>query len=380
VAKPVKIVWFRHPDEHRNDLLRFGLMRLARARDIDYLELTLGECVDYGFPATLTQGNPHHASVVAVEDGPRRVRCIIDSEDSFYWMSKHIADCDLFFCAGYNADFFQRRIFAGKYAWQRDDEVSFYRARTAELVAMYGHHFDKARPFVPIGPSLAFASSRSFIQQKAANLHHRVASRLSRGRYWKPELDAYEQRYAQLLALRQAPLRHDVTLLDTLWGWPRHRVALHRTLADLGKHGADVHARLSWADPVPFDASETAPEDRASFPMKTGVVTQYEVMLAGSRLGVFATGFHWGWRSIMSLAMMVGIPVLIDRPLLQPWFDLSRLDVQFNDDGNWDLVHPMLASISDRAWLDRKIQNAVAYDEVMSPEAVAWYFANAALT
>lgn len=375
----MKVIWFRHADEHRNDLLRFGLMRLARKREIDYLELSLADCVAYGFPARVAQENPHHASVVAVQDGDRIVRCVVDSEDSFYWLSKHVADCDRFFCAGYNADFFKRRTFAGKLAWQRDDEVSFYKSRSAELIATYGRYFDNVRPFVPIGPSLGHSASRSFVRQKAANLRFRIGSRLTEGRYWTPDLEAYETRYAHLTEGRRAQLRHDVTLLDTLWGWPRHRVALHRKLADLGKSGADIHARLTWADPVPFDGSDEAPEDRVAFPMETGVVTDYEAMLASSRLGVFATGFHWGWRSIMSLAMMFGVPVLMDKPLLQPWFDLTALDVQFNHDDHWDIVGPTLASISDHEWRERKRRNAEAYDQLMSPEAVAKYFLRAAV-
>lgn len=375
----MRVVWFRHSDEHRNDLLRFGLMRLCYAKEVEYLELNLRDSVDFGFAQSVACKNPHHASVVAVEDGSRRVRCVIDSEDSFYWMSKLIANCDRYFCAGYNTNFFRHKAFAGKYDWQREEEVNFYRAKSENLIAQYGEYFGIVRPFVPIGPGLGDSHSFGFVRQKMANLHYRVASTLCHGRYWAPDLKSYERRYARLLRLRQEPLRYDVTLVDTLWGWPRHRVALHQTLARLSSANS-INSRLSWADPVPFDGSENAPEDRAKFPMATGAINDYETMLAGSRLGVFATGFHWGWRSIMSLAMMVGIPVLADRPLLEPWFNLSELDVTFNDMASWDSVASTLLTIPESGWRCRKTRNAVAYDEVMSPEAVARYFIREALT
>ena len=32
----------------------------------------------------------------------------------------------------------------------------------------------------------------------------------------------------------------------------------------------------------------------SDFPIETGRIDNYEMMLASSRLAVFATGFHWG--------------------------------------------------------------------------------------
>ena len=96
-------------------------------------------------------------------------------------------------------------------------------------------------------------------------------------------------------------------------------------------------------------------------------------MLASSRLGIFATGFHWGWRNIMTLAMLFGIPVLTDRPLLQPWFDLEQLDLTFNDNQDWSCIANSLGRISEENWRSRRERNARLYDLFMAPEAVASY-------
>lgn len=37
------------------------------------------------------------------------------------------------------------------------------------------------------------------------------------------------------------------------------------------------------------------------------IEANYEQLLASSRLGVFATGFHYGWRTIVTFAWAVGL-------------------------------------------------------------------------
>ena len=96
-------------------------------------------------------------------------------------------------------------------------------------------------------------------------------------------------------------------------------------------------------------------------------------MLASSRLGIFATGFHWGWRSIMTLTMLFGIPVLTDRLLLQPWFDMKQFDLTFNDADDWSCIADSLNDISAENWRSRRERNACLYDTFMAPQAVASY-------
>jgi hypothetical protein len=97
-------------------------------------------------------------------------------------------------------------------------------------------------------------------------------------------------------------------------------------------------------------------------------------MLSQSRLAVFACGFHWGWRNIMMLALNAGIPVLTDRLLTEPYFDMTEFTIFQQESNTWETVEPMLASIDEEQWMSYRLQNQSVYDKYMAPESVAAYF------
>jgi hypothetical protein len=196
---------------------------------------------------------------------------------------------------------------------------------------------------------------------------------------WRFSHQDFEARYRQLLSLRDAPALYDIVLLDTLWGWPRHRYNLHMRLKELSAAGKIVHARLRWSEPMSCDGGNRFPLSAADFPVETGNVAEYETMLASSRLAVFATGFHWGWRSIMALALMSGLPIHADRLLLEPWFDMDRFGIDWNDETEWPGVGDRLAAITDADRARIKVRNQIAFDELLAPERVAQYFLDTAL-
>lgn len=371
----VEVRWFRNVHEHRNYWLRFGLMRLHRERQIVYTELPLAACRQFGFPDDVATHEHRHTSAILVSDATRSVRCIVDSEDSFFHLSHLLKHADVYFCAGYSSAFFQHRSFVPPYAWLEPHEVALYFRRAEDLVAELGSWFDRVRPFVPIAPELAMprAVQLPFLGRKIRGLHHRLDQRFGSGMSWRYDLQDFENRYAYLEALRRAPLRHDVVLLDTLWGWPRHREALHRRLNELSA-SRRIHARLNWRPGSEWDGSKQNPTPEAGYPIVSGHVDNYEAMLASSRLGVFATGFHFGWRNIMTLALMWGLPVLSDRFLLEPWFDIDRFRILWNDDVDWKELPRILASITDDEWRSTKAHNQKAFDDLLAPERVAEYF------
>jgi hypothetical protein len=373
----MELTWFRHHDEHRNELLRYGLMRLAKAGRLRYQELPLSQATAAGFSSIVTSSPPHHTSILMISFEGTRIRCLVDSEDSFYWMSPLISEVDLYLCAGFNAEFFRGNTFPRPNSWQSEDEISYYRNRAAELIDKYGEYFGKVQPFVPIGPNLSTREDVGAGLRKIRNARHKLGSLMSDGPYWQLDYEAYSRRYGRLLALRHAPLKYDVVLNDSLWGWPARRISLHDQLYSL-KDKFAIHAKLSWAPPVAFDASDRLGLCPGDFPRAIGQITDYEEMLASSRLGIFATGFHWGWRSIMTLTMLFGIPVLTDRLLLQPWFDLEQFDLTFNDGEDWSCIASSLSEISTESWHSRRERNARLYDVFMAPEAVASYVMDAA--
>lgn len=372
----MKITWFRHHHENRNDLLRFGLMRLHKAGEIQYRELPFSLIANYGFSKAIAQQkDPRHISFLLVEKGNIKQRCLVDSEDSFALITPLIAEVDLVFCSGYNADFFEHKTFVQHYSWQTESDLAWYRETLEKKIKSFGSHFHKVRRFVPIGPNQAGVTLSKPLHQKLKNITNRfrVFSRL--GNDFADVLYAFEKRENYINSLRNRPLTYDVVLHDSLWGWPQHRINLHRQLKDLANKGHQIHSVLNWTNPVLEDGSLNMNLNQADFPLTTAPFTQpYEEMLAGSRLAVFATGFHWGWRNIMMLALKAGVPVLTDRLLTEPYFDMCEFKIFQQEDNKWQGIEAVLKSITAEQWCLYKKHNQVVYDKYMSPEAVARYF------
>ena len=353
-------------------------MRLHRRGILKYIEYPISHASRFGFSEKVERYPHRHTSVILVHEGKQRTRCVVDSEDSFFWISPLISEVDRYLCAGYNSEFFAGgRLFA-PYTWQTEEEIEFYRRRANEIVRNFGAYFCNVRKFIPIGPTLDIREPVSRGTQRWHNLKHKLNSALSDKLSWYDRYVDFEARYSRLLDLRKCKIDYDIVLLDTLWGWPRHRVNLHRKLADLS-YRYRIHSRLNWSEPVVCDGSIYKPPNPANFPMETGPVTNYERMLASSRLAVFATGFHWGWRSIMCFALLLGLPIYMDKPVLEPWFRFDDFVVFYNSRGDWADIERHLQSLGETEWMRIKAANQKVYDQVMAPDRVAEYFIKTAL-
>lgn len=372
----MEVIWFRHNHEDRADLLRFGLMRLHYAGSLRYTERPLAEVESFGFSKAILDYPDHrHLSFLLVKDGRRQVKCLIDNEDSFALITPLITEVDICFCAGYNSDFFVRKQFVKPYAWQTDDEIDWYRKTISDKIDQLGEHFGKIKKFVPPTTNMCASQQPSWWGQKWGNGVHKLRKAFSQPESFAGVYKAFEKREAQLLALRDQPLQYDVVLRDSLWGWPRHRVSLHRQLQVLHRQGYHIHSSLTWADPVICDGSVHKPLEQTDFPILTGELQgSYEQMLAKSRLAVFASGFHWGWRSVMMLALGIGLPVLTDRLLTEAHFDMTEFELWECEDGNWQGMADLLQTMTPEKWQAAKVHNAAVYDKYMQPEAVATYF------
>lgn len=369
------ITWFRHHHENRNDLLRFGLMRLHYSGALRYVEKPLSDALSYGFArAIVNYPDLRHKSFLLVEQG-QRLRCMVDSEDSFALISPLLAEVDVCFCAGYNTDFFERKQFVQNYHWQTENDLAWYRRTIVQKIDTIGDEFYKVKRFVPIAPNLSYNFPIKPLVQKFRNLSYRLNRMTGRGNPFSDVYKGFELRYAYLQALRQQLLRYDITLHDSLWGWPQHRINLHRQLASLHIKGYKVHSVLNWTEPVESDGSRALRLDKTLFPMKTGPITgSYEEMLAQSRLAVFACGFHWGWRNIMMFALMMGIPVITDRLLTEAYFDMNEFRFTQQEDHLWSAIETKLNEIDEEKWNEIKLHNQGVYDTYMSPESVGRYF------
>jgi len=364
-----KIIWFTNSHEHRNHLLKYGLMKIAKSGEIEFLEQDNLQLLDYNLSISVKEHIHRHTSFLLYINGNQVKKILVDSEDSFVHLQPLIQDVDIYFCAAYNHNFHVEKRFIQKYSWQTDDDIIEYKKTSHKLIDDFGDHFYKIKKFIPIGFNLSHPTKRSYIEQKVINAKSKLVKSLFNQKDWSNDLQEFESRYKYVQNLRDRGLEHDVVLYDTLWGgWPKHRYSLHQRLQDLSQR-YDIYSVLKWDDSA--EKSEFAKEQ---FPLiSKSIKGNYEEMLAASRLGVFATGFHWGWRNIMTLALFFGIPIYMDKPVFEPYFDFNEFQVFYNTD-NWQSLEATLNHINDDLWLKTKQHNQNLYDKYLSPEKVAEYF------
>ncbi|RYZ27135.1 MAG: hypothetical protein EOO10_13625 [Chitinophagaceae bacterium] len=371
-----QITWFRHSHENRNDLLRFGLMRLHYQGRVRYKELPFSEVGQFGFSKKIAcQKDPRHLSFILVEDGKRNIKCLVDNEDSFALITPLIAEVDVSFCAGYNSDLIEKKQFIRPYSWQRKEDIQWYEEIIERKIINIGHHFSRIKKFVPITTNMGYQLPVQPVTQKIKNLQHRINRLLKKSNDFTDDYRGFEIRDEAIRQLRTNSLEYDIVLNDSLWGWAQHRINLHTRLKTLSSRGYKIHSKLNWLEPSSIDGSSIKNIDRSVFPILTSEITDtYELMLSKSRLAVFACGYHWGWRSIMMLALGIGIPVLTDRLLTEAYFDMNEFHIFQQEDNEWASVGDILSNIDENKWLQWKEHNQRIYDKYMSPEAVANYF------
>ncbi|WP_210967745.1 hypothetical protein [Dolichospermum flos-aquae] len=364
-----KIIWFTNSHEHRNHLLKYGLMKLARQRKIEFIEQDNSHLLDYNLPLSLKNHTHRHTNLLMYINGNKTIKILVDSEDSFVHLCPLIEDVDIYFCAAYNHDFHVEKKFIQKYDWQTNEDVAEYEEKSRQLISDYNDHFCKINKFIPIGFNLSHPIQNSYLKQKVINIRHKITNLLLKQKNWASELEIFEARYNYVNQLRHEKLLHDVVLYDTLWGgWPQHRYNLHVKLQDLSQQ-YNISSVLKWDESA--NQSKFIKED---FPVISHPIHgNYEEMLAASRLGVFATGFHWGWRNIMTLTLFFGIPIYMDKPIFEPYFDFDEFQVFYND-GNWQSLESCLNQIDDDSWIKTKQHNQSVYDKYLAPEKVAEYF------
>ncbi|MBC7492874.1 MAG: hypothetical protein H7241_10605 [Novosphingobium sp.] len=81
----------------------------------------------------------------------------------------------------------------------------------------------------------------------------------------------------------------------------------------------------------------------------------------------------------MTVALMWGLPIHADRPFLEPWFDIDRFIIGWNDHADWRDLPAALAAIDDAEPARIMSHNQAAFDELLAPECAARYFFEAAL-
>ena len=374
----MEVIWFRHWHENRNDWFNFGLIELHYSKKIKLKELKLEDALKYGFhPSIIGHKDLKGKSFLLFINGKQRTKCIIDCEDSFIHISDLIENVDIYFISAYNEDLFDRKTYPKFYNWQTPEQIIEYKKIIEEKIINIGSHFHKIKKFIPIAPTITVSEKHAPLFQKYINFKNRISLWFGGGYSFKHRYKLYIKRYNELLLLRNSNLQFDIVLNDSLWGWPVHRISLHKELDRLHKLGYNIHSRLAFTKASFLDGSNKLNIVESEFPMITkDIVGNYEVAISKSKLAVFACGFHWGWRNIVMLAIMLGIPVASDRLLVEPYFDMKEFKLWEIESENWTPIQHILNSYNEDMWMNYKQVNQNLFDKYMRPDIVASYVIN----
>lgn len=366
--RPPRVTWYRNSHEQSVQLHKFGLMQLAAAGRIHLRELPVTAAGDE-LPPELVAHPWRRLALIAVDHGGERMLAAIDGEDAPFQLSEVLRHVDRYFTCTYAPCFYEERRFGFALPWQTAAELRPYEEWQERVTTRLGDLFHRVRPTAPIGPALPDIRDRSWLSMRLGHLRTKVRRRFTTSIDWRPQLAAFEARWRQLQQWRRLSPEADVVLRDSLWGWPRHRIALHRDLARLAADGWSVRAELHHRHAEPYELGDQPAPDPAAFPLVVGggVGPTYETALAASRVGVFATGFHYGWRNIVTLAWAIGLPVLCDPFAYRFPFDHRPLVTWTG--GDWSDLEARLRPLvsPDPAARQRRLQH---FDAVCSPLAV----------
>ncbi len=367
----ISVTWFSNQHEHSVQWCKLGFMRLADAGEISLAQIP-NELAGNLLPRPLVSPIHRRKAIIAIEAGGIRRTVVLDGEDSVFQTSDLIRDCDFYFVCAYRGSFYRGEPFDLGYVWQTGAELAHYRKLWSEKQEKLRGHLHKARPFMPIGPDLTKPSHPvSWVRRKLRNGFHRCRCAITRRRDWRLEWKLFEDRYSSLVALRNKKPKYDVVLKDSLWGWPRHRVNLHNKLCSLSKTWK-INSQLNYRDCFDYEFAGFDRPKLEDFPVISGDPQgDYEEMLAASRLGIFATGFHWGCRNIQTLAWFLGLHVYSDTLSFEVPVDLKGIQSSWHTDGTWSEIEPLLRHVNTNREAERKIGRASAFDRELAPEVVA---------
>ena len=365
----IKIIWFKNSHEQSLNWLKFGLMQLHKKKEITFIEKDNDQLKSENVSDVIKNHKHRRTVILKVIKNEVTKFVFVDAEDSFFHLRSIIADVDFYFISSYNSDFFIHKKTDYLLSWHKIEDVKEYKEIATDLIGKYGNEFYKVKKLFPIGPGLDLQLPKSgWLQSKLKNLQFKFYKNFFGSNNWEEAYKLFQKRYAILLSYRNEPLVYDVVALDTLWGWPEHRMELHNQLK---QHSTqfNILSELRFND-----NKHTTHIDSKDFPIVSHPISgNYEQKLASSRLGVFATGYHFGWRNIVMVALMVGIPIYSDEIILEPYFDWNLFKIFYNK-GNFEDLPNLLHSISETEWQKIKQYNQGVFDRYMHPIKVAEYF------
>lgn len=373
----IKIEWLNKND--RSVLYaKYALMEFALSKNIEFIRVS-PRIFKKRETKILDLLTPAQAFFV-VYYNDMKCKVIIDTSESFFYISPALKYTDLYFFTSYNSNLFENHKFLTPYSWQIDYDLSSYKDKFMEIEKKLGQYFNKILRFIPFPVVMDIPVRRFSLYKKIVIinliLYKKKKKLLCRQKLSKfdPEYLLLKTRYQQLLGYRFNKLKYDVVIRESLWAWPWHRVLLYKSLQGMKdrKIFSSLKADMSetwWKKYIPegeIDNVIDILQEKNKFP------DSYEEMITSSRLAVFPTGKHWGWRAITFLSLMSGGPIFMDKPIFEPYFPLQDFKLFFSEK-EWMDTGDIIDKISDKDWVDIRKHNQDAFDKYLSPLSVGNY-------
>jgi len=386
--KRLRIEWL---DKKDNSILyaKYSLMALAQTGEIDFIRIKPSS-FDHNILSqrAIDALSPAQAFFVAYW-GDKQCKVVMDTSESFFYMSSAIADVDLYFCSSYSPEMFEEHRFLTPYKWQERYDLTGYKQNFKRIEKEFGPYFSKLVRFIPF-PVVMDLPVRRFNRFKQIVIFYLMIVKYLRKQIPRqrlgsldPEYQLFEMRYKQLIGYRLNTLEYDIVVRESLWAWPWHRILLYKSIKRLVNR--KIIASLSsletanpdawWRHDIPADEMDAI---IALLQEKTECPQSYEEMLTSARLALFPTGKHWGWRAITFLSLISGGPVFMDRPLFEPYFPLRDFKLFFTDQ-EWDDLPVILDQITSEEWKRIRKHNQKAFDRYLAPVPVGRYICKTVL-
>jgi hypothetical protein len=343
----IKIYWINNFNP-RAYYLQFSLMKLAKQNEISYKEILKKTAIKkFNLSDNFFKGIIGGISCFIAQKGNSIIKVLVDDSDGFGSLSPSIVDADLYFCGPYNSSFHASKEFKQPYKWLKDYNLNTYIEKANYLIKQYGEHFGKIKKYIPV--AMGFPNVRK-IHFRFTFFKIPFLMPILLGRKKKYKL--FQKRYNELLKHRDNRLNYDIVVRDTLWGWPPHRAKLHQQLNRL----SSKYKIYNQVNPYK-NSKKRLQQIKSQYPdipieninRPIEFVEPFEKMSTSSRLCVFATGKHWGWRMIMFVVLINGLPILMDKPLYEPYFDLNNFKI-FYTENEWEDIEKYLELIDDNMW------------------------------
>lgn len=176
----LRIVWLDKED--RSVLYaKFALMELARTGEIEFIRAHPTAFDEDILPQRTRASLSRAQAFFVAYQGDQQCKVVLDTSESFFYLSSAVQDVDLYFCSAYNREIHEEHRFLTPYPWQKRYDLEGYRQHFERIEREYGAHFGKLMRFIPF-PVVMDVPARRYGRARQAAILFWLAGRFLRNR------------------------------------------------------------------------------------------------------------------------------------------------------------------------------------------------------